>query len=105
MNKDMIYGALRNLGVMCLGWLVGKGYVTGDQASILSSAVEQAGPVLVALGITAYGMYKKRDAAKAVQADKLPGVTVTVDEKTASPAVVDAARGDNGIRLIKDTSP
>lgn len=105
MNKDQIYGLMRTLGVALMTYLVSSGTLTSDQASALVNAATQATPVLVALGLAAYGVYKKRAAGTALSADQIPGVTVTVNEKTAAPAVVDAARAkDNSIILIKDTT-
>ena len=100
MNKDQIYGLLRNVGLVLITVLVSTGKLTSEQASTLTVAAEQAGPVLIGMALMAYGAWKKRDVAKALQADALPGVTVTVNPYAAPVAVVKAAAlPDNGIKI------
>jgi hypothetical protein len=102
MNQDQIYGLLRTLGVACMTYLVSSGALTDEQASTLTRAAMDAGPVLVALGLTAYGWYKKRDAGKALAADQIPGVTVTVNKFAAPPAVVEVAKAQtNTIKIVE----
>ncbi len=102
MTKEQIFSALRSLGVVLLTYLVSSGKLTQDQASVLTNAAMQAGPILGALALAAYGVYVKRPAANALAADKIPGVTVTVDPKTAPTAVVEAAMAPtNDIKISK----
>jgi hypothetical protein len=112
MNREQIYDVLRQLGIVGVTLLVAKGYVTTEQASVLVSAAEQGGPALLAVGLIAYGVWKKRDAAKALEADKIPdaakalaadkipGVSISVNKNTAPRAVVEVAKEDtNSIKL------
>lgn len=103
MNKDQLYGLARTAFVAFMTWLVSSGKLTSDQASTLISALEQAAPVIAALGAAAWGVWAKRDAAKAVAADAVKGVSVYVDPVVAAPAVVAAARAEtNDVKVIGD---
>lgn len=91
MNKEQLFGALRTLGVALLTYLVSSGTLTDAQATALTNAATQAAPILGALALAAYGIWKKRDAGKVQDAGKVPGAVVVVNPDAASRAVVNAA--------------
>lgn len=91
MNKEQVLGLLRTLGVALMTYLVSSGVLTDAQASALTNAMIQAAPILGAIGLAAYGWWRKRDAAVVQQAGKVDGAVVVVNPDTASKAVVDAA--------------
>lgn len=91
MNKEQVLGLLRTLGVAAMTYLVAKGTLTSDQASALTNFAAEYGPGLIAAALTAYGWWRKRDAAVVQQAGKVDGAVVVVNPDTASKAVVDAA--------------
>ncbi len=102
MNKEMVFTLLRQIGVIGLTYLVASGVLTQDQASVLTKAALDAAPVLGTLALLIYGLWKKRDAAKVAEADKLPGVTVTVNPNIASSAVVqEAVKETNDIKVVQ----
>lgn len=101
MNWDMVFGLLRQLALIVVTYLVSTGALTDDQASALIKGLGDAGPVLVGLCIMGYAAWKKRDAAKPAAADKLEGVTVTVDKNFAAPAVVEAAAAKPSIKIVE----
>lgn len=102
MNKDQIFGLLRTLGVALMTYLVSSGVLTSEQASVLTHAATDAGPIAVAIGLAAYGWWKKRDAAKVLQAGKVDGATVIVDPNNATKAVVNAALAapDSEVKVV-----
>lgn len=103
MNREQIFGLLRTVAVYILAYLVGNGTLTSDQATALTNALTQAAPILGALGLAAYGIYKKRDAGKVQDAGKVPGAVVVVNADVASKSVVAAAEAapNNEVQLGK----
>ncbi len=91
MNKDQIFGLLRQLGVILMTYLVSTGKLTSEQASTIVNLAAEYGPALVGAALVAYGAWKKRDVAKVQQASKIEGVTVVVDPLAAPVPVVNAA--------------
>lgn len=96
MNWDVVFSLARSVGVVLMTYLVSSGTLTNDQAAQISSGV-------AAVVLAGYGAWKKRDAAKAVSADAVKGVSVYVDPAVAAPAVVTAARAEtNNVKVIGD---
>lgn len=103
MNKEQILGLARAVGSLVLGYLAGKGWITTEQASTLMNLASQAAPILGAIGLIIYGVYKKRDAAVVQQAGRVTGAVVVVNPDTASTSVVEAANAapNNEVQLGK----
>ncbi len=91
MNKDQVYGLLRTLVVIAMTYLTSSGILTPEQAPVLLHAFTEGLPMVIAAGVMVYGAWRKRDAAKVVDAGKVKGVVAVVDPNKADIAVVNAA--------------
>lgn len=81
MNSDQIFTTLRTIGVGLLTFAAGKGWISGDDVVTLS-------PILGAAALLVFEWWRRRSAAKVLDAKAVPGVVnIDVDTKAASPAV------------------
>lgn len=78
MNKDQALGILRNIVSLVCGVLVGKGIITAEQATTITSDIMIAAPALIALGVALWEAFEHTDKAKVVAAESVPGVATVV---------------------------
>lgn len=81
MNTEQITGGLRLVIGYALAYIAGKGWISHDD-------VVQLAPLLVALCVAGYGIWKKRDAGLVQSVKKVQGMEeVKIDTRAATPAV------------------
>ena len=71
-KQDQVLAAARNILSVVCGFLIGKGYLTADQATAASGVVLAVVPAY-------YAWRSASDAAQIAKASSIPGVIVSKD--------------------------
>lgn|SRR4051812_25100258 len=94
MNASQKQSLMTSVGIVLaavFSVLVAVGKVTPEQSSILQNSILTVLGAGVTVGLAVWKLFSHSDENKVVEADALPGVSVSVKEKVASPAIVATA--------------
>lgn len=90
-NKDQYLQVAAPFLAFAGGLVVGKGWLTDDQWGKIANFALENGPIIIPFVIAAFAWVKNKFSTKAVEANNIPGVQVTVNPVEAPKEVVAVA--------------
>ncbi len=93
-NLDQALSAIRTALSLFCGFLVGKGYIDADTATMIVG-------VTIALGPLVWGYFTHTDNAKLAAVEALSDVRSIIVKPTATNGVADAANDMNRPKVVK----